>query len=129
MLAFVNVNKWISSLRYFFNLQLHLIKTSILNHHCKSYYILTFCQVNRIILKRCEFCWLLDPDYDPKQAKKFEKELKKMEGEEKKHTLRGTAKAVALTQRLSPKAQRKKDKIDPNIAKLKVWNIENAIYE
>ena len=66
------------------------------------------------------YIFLLDPDYDPKQAKKFEKELKKMEGEEKKHTLRGTAKAVALTQRLSPKAQRKKDKIDPNIAKLKV---------
>lgn len=43
-----------------------------------------------------------------------------MEGGEKKHTLKGTAKAVSLAQKLSPKAQRKKNKVDPNIAQFKV---------
>ena len=63
----------------------------------------------------------LDPDFDPKEAKKQEKQLKRLEKEEgAKHTLKGPAKAVTLAQKLSPKAQRKKEKTDPNIAKLQV---------
>ena len=39
----------------------------------------------------------------------------------KKHTFRGTAKAVNIASKLSPKAQRKKDKND-QVAQLKVLN-------
>ena len=71
-------------------------------------------------------CVASDPDYDPKQAKKSEKELKKMESkkdgteEKKKHTFRGAAKAVSLAAKLSPKSQRKKEKMCANTAQLKV---------
>ena len=60
-----------------------------------------------------------DPDFNPKEAKKMEEALKKMEKKEKR-TLRGTVKAVSLAQRLSPKAQRKKDVILNSTAQLKV---------
>ena len=63
-----------------------------------------------------------DPDYNPKEAKKLEDALKKMEKKEKR-TLRGTAKAVSLAQKLSPKAQRKKDALMNSTAQLKVRNL------
>ena len=62
---------------------------------------------------------LADPDFNPKEAKKMEEALKKMEKKEKK-TLKGTAKAVGLAARLSPKAQRKKDLLLNSTAQLKV---------
>ena len=46
-----------------------------------------------------------------------------MEGKEskpKKHTLRGAAKAVSLAAKLSPKSQRKKEKMASTTAQLKV---------
>ena len=49
----------------------------------------------------------------------MEEALKKMEKKEKK-TLKGTAKAVGLAARLSPKAQRKKDLLLNSTAQLKV---------
>src|SRR6218665_2230029 len=55
-----------------------------------------------------------DSDYDPKEAKKLEKELMKMEGrqtEQKRYTMRGLSKAVSLAAKLSPKSKRRKDKI------------------
>ena len=63
---------------------------------------------------------LSDPDFDPKEALKQERELEKLEKMEDKRTLKGAAKAVALAHKLSPKAQRKKTQIDPNIARLTV---------
>ena len=77
---------------------------------------------------------LADPDYDPKQAKKLEKELKKFEDkkeegggdDKKKHTLKGAAKAVNLASKLSPKSQRKK-KITANIAQLKVKTCDSLV--
>lgn len=61
-------------------------------------------------------------DTDPKHAKKMEKELKKMEKKEAgdKKTLKGTAKAVSLAKQLSPKTQRKKDKLLNSTSQLKV---------
>ena len=63
-------------------------------------------------------------DLDIKQAIKMEKELRKMESrgalhEKKCSTLKGTALAVGLTSKLSPKPQRKKEPTK-NIAQLKV---------
>ena len=63
---------------------------------------------------------VLDPEYDPKEAKKQERELRKLEKADDKKTFKGTAKAVALAQKLSPKTQRKKNTIDPNTARLTV---------
>ena len=54
----------------------------------------------------------------------MEKELKKMEGKkelkESKITFKGTAKAISLAAKLSPKSQRRKDKIATSTAQLKV---------
>ena len=50
-----------------------------------------------------------------KQAKKMEKELKKMEKQEDKRT-----KTSSLAKQLSPKSQRKKDKLLSSTAQLKV---------
>lgn len=64
-----------------------------------------------------------DPDYDPKEARKLEKELQRMESKkdgERKVTLKGFSKAVSLAAKLSPKSQRHKDKRPSNIAELKV---------
>ena len=64
-----------------------------------------------------------DPDFDPKEQKKLEKELKKMEGRpdgEKKNAFRVAAKTVSLASKLSPKSQRKKEKSNSNTAQLKV---------
>ncbi len=73
-----------------------------------------------------------ETEADPKQAKKLEKQLKIMEGRKDKeeaskkhhhhHTFRGTAKAVNLAHKLSPKLQRKKEKND-QVAQLKVRTI------
>ena len=60
-----------------------------------------------------------DPDFNPKEAKKMEEALRKMEKKEKK-TFKGTAKAVGLAAKLSPKAQRKKDLVLNSTAQLKV---------
>ena len=49
----------------------------------------------------------------------MEEALKRMEKKEKR-TLRGAVKAVSLAQRLSPKAQRKKDVLLNSTAQLKV---------
>lgn len=56
----------------------------------------------------------------------MERELKRMEGKKDgepehraKFTFKGTAKAISLAHRLSPKAQRKKDK-SQNASQLKV---------
>ena len=72
------------------------------------------------------FLSTLDTEADPKQAKKLEKQLKIMEGRKEKEesskrlpTFKGTAKAVNLAHKLSPKLQRKKDKND-QVAQLKV---------
>ena len=76
----------------------------------------------RIITGRFLFP-LTDPEFDPKEAKKSEKELKKMEEKqesEKKLTFRGAAKTVSLASKLSPKTQRKKEKTNANTAQLKV---------
>ena len=46
-----------------------------------------------------------------------------MEGKkdgEKKHTFKGAAKAVSLASKLSPKSQRKKEKIASNVSQFKV---------
>ena len=76
-----------------------------------------------------------DPEFDPKAAKKMEKELKKMEKEGKegdkegkkdgkgKISFKGAASAVKLASKLSPKSQRRKDKLNSNVAQLKVSNI------
>ena len=40
--------------------------------------------------------------------------------DKKRHTMRGAAKAVSLAAKLSPKSQRKKEPVNPNIAQLKV---------
>lgn len=61
-----------------------------------------------------------DPDFNPKEAKKMEEELKKMEKKNEKKTFRGTAKAVGLASKLSPKSQRKKDKLLTSTAQLRV---------
>ena len=45
--------------------------------------------------------------------------------EGKKHTFKGTAKAVSLAAKLSPKSQRKKEKADCNTAQLKVGMIDD----
>ncbi|XP_060603705.1 otoferlin-like isoform X1 [Ruditapes philippinarum] len=60
-----------------------------------------------------------DPDFNPKEAKKMEEELKKMEKKNEKKTFKGTAKSVALASRLSPKSQRKKDALLNSTAQLK----------
>ena len=60
-----------------------------------------------------------DPDFNPKEAKKMEEALRKMEKKEKK-TFKGTAKAIGLAAKLSPKAQRKKDLVLNSTAQLKV---------
>ncbi|XP_071147847.1 otoferlin-like isoform X5 [Mytilus edulis] len=60
-----------------------------------------------------------DPDYNPKEAKKMEATLKKMEKQDEKRTLKGTAKAVTLASKMSPKAQRKKDKAKNTTSQLK----------
>ena len=58
----------------------------------------------------------------------MEKELKAMEGKEKKkHTLRGAAKAVSLASKLSPKSQRKKEKLDSTTAQLKVGLFKQSV--
>jgi hypothetical protein len=62
----------------------------------------------------------VDPDFNPKEAKKMEEELKKMEKKNEKKTFKGTAKSVALASRLSPKSQRKKDALLNSTAQLKV---------
>ncbi|XP_060603709.1 otoferlin-like isoform X5 [Ruditapes philippinarum] len=62
-----------------------------------------------------------DPDFNPKEAKKMEEELKKMEKKNEKKTFKGTAKSVALASRLSPKSQRKKDALLNSTAQLKVF--------
>ena len=64
-----------------------------------------------------------DSEYDPKEAKKVEKELLKIEGKkegDKKHTLKGISKAVSLATKLSPKSQRRKEATPSNVAELKV---------
>ena len=53
----------------------------------------------------------------------MEEALKKMEKKEKR-TLKGTARAVSLAQRLSPKSQRKKDLLANSTAQLKVCFIQ-----
>ncbi|KAL4236528.1 C2 domain [Mactra antiquata] len=60
-----------------------------------------------------------DPDFNPKEAKKMEEELKKMEKKSEKKTFKGTAKAVGLAAKLSPKSQRKKDLLLNSTAQLK----------
>lgn len=65
--------------------------------------------------------FLDDPDYNPKEAKKMEATLKKMEKQDEKRTLKGTAKAVTLASKMSPKAQRKKDKAKSTTSQLKVF--------
>lgn len=44
----------------------------------------------------------------------------KKDGENKKHTLRGAARAVQLASKLSPKSQRKKEKANSATAQFKV---------
>ncbi|XP_046585626.1 otoferlin-like isoform X5 [Haliotis rubra] len=70
-----------------------------------------------------------EDDTDPKHAKKMEKELKKMEKKEAgdKKTLKGTAKAVSLAKQLSPKTQRKKDKLLNSTSQLKFHGIVNKL--
>ncbi|CAH1775865.1 unnamed protein product, partial [Owenia fusiformis] len=68
-----------------------------------------------------------DGDPGSKEMKKMEKELKKMEGGtplkvSKIGKLKGAAVAVSLAAKLSPKTQRRKEKIDANCAKLKVYS-------
>ena len=46
---------------------------------------------------------------------------KEKEGADKHHTFKGTAKAVSLAAKLSPKTQRKKDKYD-QVSQLKVFS-------
>lgn len=68
-----------------------------------------------------------DPDYNPKEAKKMEATLKKMEKQDEKNekrTLKGTARAVTFANKLSPKAQRKKDKAKNTTSQLKVQNLK-----
>ncbi|KAK6179510.1 hypothetical protein SNE40_011846 [Patella caerulea] len=62
-----------------------------------------------------------DDELNTKEAKKMEKELKKLEKKEQdeKKTMKGAAKAVSLAKQLSPKSQRKKEKILTNTAQLK----------
>ncbi|XP_013379026.1 otoferlin isoform X3 [Lingula anatina] len=68
-----------------------------------------------------------DPGYNAKEAKKMEKELHKIEKEQagsdkeksKLTTFKGAVKAVTLTDKLSPKTQRKKSKYAPSTAQLK----------
>lgn len=50
----------------------------------------------------------------------MEEELKKMEKRNEKKTFKGTAKAVGLAAKLSPKSQRKKDLLLNSTAQLKV---------
>ena len=68
-------------------------------------------------------CFILldDPDFNPKEAKKMEATLKRMEEKNEKRTFKGTAKAVTLASKLSPKAQRKKDKAKNTTSQLKVF--------
>ncbi|XP_014771959.1 otoferlin isoform X1 [Octopus bimaculoides] len=64
-----------------------------------------------------------DPEYDAKHAKKMEKELKKMEKREAalsgKMAFRSTSKGTSLASKLSPKTQRKKDKLLSATSQLK----------
>ena len=46
--------------------------------------------------------------------------MEKLDGTPNKKTFKGTAKAVGLATKLSPKAQRKKGKADNSTAQLKV---------
>lgn len=66
-----------------------------------------------------------DPEYNAKHAKKMEKELKKMEKKEAtssgKIGFRATAKAASFASRLSPKTQRKKDRLLSATSQLKVF--------
>lgn len=64
-----------------------------------------------------------DPDFNPKEAKKMEEELKKMEKKTEKRTFKATAKAVALVSKLSPKAQRKQEALLNSTAQLKVIHV------
>lgn len=67
-----------------------------------------------------------DPDYDPKEAKRLEKELLKIESkkdvDKKQQPPKKVSKAGGLVAKLSPKSQRKKDTGANNIAQLKVQN-------
>ena len=60
-----------------------------------------------------------DPDFNPKKAKKLEKELKKMEKGDADKEKKGT-KASSLAAKLSPRSQRKKEKLYCNTTQLKV---------
>ncbi|KAK3090409.1 hypothetical protein FSP39_011632 [Pinctada imbricata] len=59
-----------------------------------------------------------DPDFNPKEAKKMEAQLKKIEKQEGSDGKK-TFKSVGLAAKLSPKAQRKKNKADKSTAQLK----------
>ncbi|XP_052775587.1 otoferlin-like isoform X2 [Mya arenaria] len=60
-----------------------------------------------------------DPDFNPKEAKKMEEEIRKMEKRNEKQKFKNTAKAIGLATKLSPKSQRKKDKLINSTAQLK----------
>jgi phytoene dehydrogenase-like protein len=91
-------------------------------------------QVHFVELYNMMFMWVFfpdDPDYNPKEAKKMEATLKKMEKQDEKNekrTLKGTARAVTLANKLSPKAQRKKDKAKNTTSQLKVRNLNKMTF-
>ena len=70
---------------------------------------------------------LLDGDQDGKSGKKEKDGKSKATSLEKlkesKITFKGTAKAVSLAQRLSPKSQRRKEKISSSTSQLKVNSV------
>ena len=68
------------------------------------------------------FITCVSGDVEFKQTKKGEKDAKKGDKKEggDKRTFKGTARAVTLAKQLSPRTQRKKDKLMNNTAQLKV---------
>ncbi|XP_035826598.1 otoferlin, partial [Aplysia californica] len=59
-----------------------------------------------------------------KQAKRLEKEAKKQQERDRKATFKSTAKTVGLAKQLSPKAQRKREKLLSSTSQLKVHPTE-----